>query len=130
MRRGAEEVGVEIELVAEGLVVVERDLIGGLLRVTCPRGQEEAWIAITAARPDVRFSERNGIGQGGYVPNDTFHPAIWHHNNTGQSGDTAGADIETQGVEIWMGPVELENGMRIVFINGPDNVKIELMEQQ
>ena len=40
------------------------------------------------------------------------------------------ADIETQGVEIWMGPVELENGMRIVFINGPDNVKIELMEQQ
>jgi hypothetical protein len=27
-----------------------------------------------------------------------------------------------------MGPVELENGMRIIFINGPDNVKIELME--
>ena len=40
------------------------------------------------------------------------------------------ADIEQQGVEIWMGPVALENGMRIVFINGPDNVKIELMELQ
>tara|TARA_Y100000994_G_scaffold125408_1_gene102960 strand:+ start:100 stop:474 length:375 start_codon:yes stop_codon:yes gene_type:complete len=39
-------------------------------------------------------------------------------------------DIEQQGVEIWMGPVALENGMRIVFINGPDNVKIELMELQ
>ncbi len=39
-------------------------------------------------------------------------------------------DIEQQGVEIWMGPVALENGMRIIFINGPDNVKIELMELQ
>jgi catechol 2,3-dioxygenase-like lactoylglutathione lyase family enzyme len=40
------------------------------------------------------------------------------------------ADIDQQGVEIWMGPVALENGMRIIFINGPDNVKIELMELQ
>ena len=40
------------------------------------------------------------------------------------------ADIEQQRVEIWMGPVALENGMRIIFINGPDNVKIELMELQ
>ncbi len=40
------------------------------------------------------------------------------------------ADIEAQGVEIWMGPIALENGMRIVFINGPDQVKIELMELQ
>ena len=39
-------------------------------------------------------------------------------------------DIEAQGVEIWMGPIALENGMRIVFINGPDQVKIELMELQ
>ena len=43
--------------------------------------------------------------------------------------ETTLADIEKHGVEIWMGPVSLENGMRIVFINGPDNVKIELMEQ-
>ena len=40
------------------------------------------------------------------------------------------ADIEAHGVDIWMGAVELENGMRIVFINGPDNIKIELMELQ
>ena len=40
------------------------------------------------------------------------------------------ADIEAHGVDIWMGPVELENGMRIVFISGPDNIKIELMELQ
>lgn len=40
------------------------------------------------------------------------------------------ADIEQHGVEIWMGPIALENGMRIVFINGPDNIKIELMELQ
>ena len=39
------------------------------------------------------------------------------------------ADIAELGVEIWMGPVTLDDGNRIVFINGPDNVKIELMEQ-
>ena len=39
------------------------------------------------------------------------------------------ADIAEHGVEIWMGPVTLDDGSRIVFINGPDHVKIELMEQ-
>ena len=39
------------------------------------------------------------------------------------------ARIEETGVEIWAGPLEAE-GMRIVFINGPDNVKIELMEKK
>jgi len=42
--------------------------------------------------------------------------------------DATLAEIERHGVSIWMGPVQLENGMRIIFINGPDNVKIELME--
>ena len=37
--------------------------------------------------------------------------------------------IEATGVDIWAGPLEAE-GMRIVFINGPDNVKIELMEKK
>lgn len=37
--------------------------------------------------------------------------------------------IEAAGVDIWAGPLEAE-GMRIVFINGPDNVKIELMEKK
>ena len=37
--------------------------------------------------------------------------------------------IEAAGVNIWAGPLEAE-GMRIVFINGPDNVKIELMEKK
>ena len=37
--------------------------------------------------------------------------------------------IEAAGVDIWAGPLEAE-GMRILFINGPDNVKIELMEKK
>ncbi len=43
--------------------------------------------------------------------------------------DATLARIETAGVDIWAGPLEAE-GMRIVFINGPDNVKIELMEKK
>ena len=43
--------------------------------------------------------------------------------------DATLARIEAAGVDIWAGPLEAE-GMRIVFINGPDNVKIELMEKK
>ena len=43
--------------------------------------------------------------------------------------DATLAHIQETGVEIWAGPLEAES-MRIVFINGPDNVKIELMEQK
>ena len=43
----------------------------------------------------IAYAERNGIGQGGLIPNDTFFEAQWHHVNTGQSGGTPGADIET-----------------------------------
>ena len=43
--------------------------------------------------------------------------------------DATLARIEKCGVDIWNGPMDA-GGFRIVFINGPDNVKIELMEKQ
>ena len=51
-----------------------------------------------------------------------------HFALTSDDFDATLADIERHGVSVWMGPIELENGMRVIFINGPDNVKIELME--
>ena len=51
-----------------------------------------------------------------------------HFALTTDDFDATLADIERLGVSIWMGPVELENGMRIIFIDGPDHIKIELME--
>ena len=38
------------------------------------------------------------------------------------------ADIEKHGLNIWFGPIELEDGSHILFIEGPDNIKIEIME--
>ena len=38
------------------------------------------------------------------------------------------ARIKECNVDIWAGPMD-GGGFRIVFINGPDNVKIELMEK-
>ena len=43
--------------------------------------------------------------------------------------DATLAHIENTGVDIWAGPVDTGD-MRLVFINGPDNVKIELMEKK
>lgn len=35
------------------------------------------------------------------IPNDTYFPNQWHLNNTGQSGGTAGADIDAPGAWIF-----------------------------
>ncbi|MBI2505543.1 MAG: VOC family protein [Candidatus Latescibacteria bacterium] len=39
------------------------------------------------------------------------------------------AAIQKEGAHIWFGPTKLDTGMRIAFVSGPDNVKIELMEK-
>jgi catechol 2,3-dioxygenase-like lactoylglutathione lyase family enzyme len=40
------------------------------------------------------------------------------------------AHLEKEGVHLWFGPVTVpDTGRRIVFIDGPDQVKIELMEK-
>jgi subtilisin family serine protease len=46
--------------------------------------------------PLVQSTEPNFWGEGGFIPNDTWYGNQWHHNNTGQSGGTAGADIQSQ----------------------------------
>ena len=44
--------------------------------------------------------------------------------------DATLADIERHGVNIWHGPLQPEGGgPRLVFVSGPDHVKIELMEK-
>ena len=42
--------------------------------------------------------------------------------------DATLAHIESEGAHVWFGPVEVaDTGRRIVFIDGPDQVKIEIM---
>lgn len=52
--------------------------------------------SIYNARAEVEFAERNYIGEGGFTPNDTHFASQWHHRNTGQSGGTPGADMESE----------------------------------
>ena len=51
-----------------------------------------------------------------------------HFALTSDDFDGSLARFEETGTSIWFGPVALENGKRIVFINGPDQVKVEIME--
>ncbi|MGQ0721368.1 MAG: S8 family serine peptidase [Candidatus Eiseniibacteriota bacterium] len=62
-------------------------------------------LAAYAADPAVVSVEPNYIGQGGFVPNDTWYAADqWHLNNTGQFGGTPGADIEAEaGWDVTLG---------------------------
>ena len=89
----------EAAILAAGGRVLERVPDLRILRVALPDGQDAgshlpAWSAL----PGVSFAERNGVGEGGGLPpNDTFYPLQWHLENTGQSGGTAGADIDALG---------------------------------
>ena len=51
-----------------------------------------------------------------------------HFALTSDDFDATMARLEETDTAIWAGPLQLENGQRIVFINGPDHVKIEIME--
>jgi subtilisin family serine protease len=55
----------------------------------------EETMAAYRARPEVAFVHPNHVGGGGFVPDDTGWPLLWHHQNIGQSGGVAGADVES-----------------------------------
>lgn len=76
------------------LFILEVDPYSGVLRVGVPTGEEAEWIARLEQRGDVKYAETNGLGQGGFVPNDTLFGSQWHLRNTGQSGGTSGADVD------------------------------------
>lgn len=42
--------------------------------------------------------------------------------------DASLAHLESLGAAFWAGPFEIETGQRILFVQGPDNVKVEVME--
>ncbi len=53
-----------------------------------------------------------------------------HFALTTDDFDATLAHLEQEGVHIWFGPIQIpDNGRRIVFIDGPDSIKIELMEK-
>ena len=42
--------------------------------------------------------------------------------------DASLAHLVACGATFWAGPLTIETGQRIVFVQGPDNVKVEVME--
>lgn len=44
--------------------------------------------------------------------------------------DQAAAELRSRGVEFGMEPRDFGPGLRIAFVNGPDNMRIELLERQ
>jgi subtilisin family serine protease len=82
-----------------GMRVLERGALSGVLRVAVPIGHEDSWMDAWSLWPDVSYAERNGVGSGGWIPDDTHFGAQWHLRNTGQFGGTPGADIEV--VPAW-----------------------------
>jgi catechol 2,3-dioxygenase-like lactoylglutathione lyase family enzyme len=44
--------------------------------------------------------------------------------------DAAAAELKRRGANIIKGPVTIRPGVRIAFVQGPDNVRIELLERK
>ena len=82
----------------------------GILAVDAPN-DDESFGATLAARVDVAWATRNGLGEGGGTPpNDTHFADQWHLSNTGQSGGTPDADGDV--LEAW----DLEQGDPVVTL--------------
>jgi subtilisin family serine protease len=81
-----------VELSRAGFIVAEADARAGALLVHADPADPNAQRAI-ALTPGVRHVERNGIGSGGLMPNDSFFAAQWHLHNTGQNAGKPGADV-------------------------------------
>ena len=81
------------------------------------------WVAVHIGGVQVTVTDREFSGRdlGRYQGLD-------HFALTTDDFDATMARLEETDTAIWAGPLQLENGQRIVFINGPDHVKIELME--
>lgn len=77
----------------QGLEVAQQDRLSRVVCVRVPVGTEAEWVARLGALDSVRYAERNGLGEGGLVPNDTWFAAQWHLRNTGQTNGRPGADI-------------------------------------
>ncbi|MCA9296652.1 MAG: S8 family serine peptidase, partial [Phycisphaerales bacterium] len=75
--------------------IAKRSRFSDIVAVSVPVGTEQAWIDIFHADPAIAYAELNGIGEGGVVPNDTHFGSQYHHRNTGQSGGTVDADIDS-----------------------------------
>ncbi|HIM56004.1 MAG TPA: VOC family protein [Candidatus Latescibacteria bacterium] len=81
------------------------------------------WVAVHISGVQVTVTDRefSGMDLGRYQGLD-------HFALTSDDVDATMARLEETDTAIWAGPLQLENGQRIVFINGPDHVKIEIME--
>ena len=81
------------------------------------------WIRVHIGDMTVTITDRASAG-----PDVERYLGYDHLGIESDDFDATLARIEECGVEIWSGPVG-DKGSRLVFINGPDNVKIELMEK-
>ena len=81
------------------------------------------WVAVHIGGVQVTVTDRefSGMDLGRYQGLD-------HFALTSDNFDAPMARLEETDTAIWAGPLQLEDGQRIVFINGPDHVKIEIME--
>ncbi|MCA8975946.1 MAG: S8 family serine peptidase [Planctomycetes bacterium] len=84
---------VEARIRAAGLEIAETDKFSGVMRVRVPVGSEDEWVKRLGDDAGTEYAEKNGLGSGGLVPNDTHFVQQWHLRNTGQAGGTPGADI-------------------------------------
>lgn len=79
-----------------------RSFVGdpSLFHIIVPSSVGEAKaIAQLSANPNIEYAEKNAIYRADIIPNDPYFTQQWGLNNTGQTGGTAGADIDAP--EAW-----------------------------
>ena len=75
------------------------EFIGASVVKTAPGADIEAEIERLSALPEVKYAEPDYLRETSAVPDDPQYPAMWHLDNTGQTGGTPDADIDAP--EAW-----------------------------
>ena len=100
MAEGAELAQLDAILTQDGCVLTGIVEEMGLIRVSFDPGIPVSDMAAQLeARNDIEFAHPNDLGEGGFVPNDTYFFQQWQHENEGGPFGTVGADIES--VPAW-----------------------------
>jgi subtilisin family serine protease len=75
----------------------------GIFLATVPASRTaQDVIADLEADTEVKFAHLNYLGRGGdFFPDDTHFNRQWHHYNTGQTGGTPDADIDSEMGWVW-----------------------------
>jgi catechol 2,3-dioxygenase-like lactoylglutathione lyase family enzyme len=117
-----------VHIFCSDLAATERWLVDGIGATVMERRDSRGAPAVELRLAGTRLLIRSGRDGEGLVPAGARHFGTDHFGLGVKDLDSTAAELKRRGVEFEMEPQLFRPGVRIAFVKGPDNVRIELVE--